>query len=74
MTQRTLLIHVQVDADKYQGQTDEQIMEQMFQGNSLPGGATVEIIRGSMPLIMTLLEHVMEDKRSEILDFKITHP
>ena len=41
MTQRNILIHVQVDSAEYEGQTDEQIMELLFQGNSLPGGATV---------------------------------
>lgn len=44
MTQRNILIRVQVDADQYEGWTDEQIMELLFQGNSLPGGATVTVI------------------------------
>lgn len=44
MKQRTILIRVQVDADKYEGQTDKEIMERLFQGNSLAGGASADAI------------------------------
>lgn len=63
MKQRTLVISVEVNADIYEGKTDEQILELLFLHNELPGGATVQVIRGTMPLIMCLLEHVMEEKR-----------
>lgn len=40
---RTLLVSISVDKKIFKGKSDEEILETLFAGVSIPGGATVKI-------------------------------